>query len=307
MQLIVPFAGVLSEAGRHAAQNLSLPHLERLLARSRAGAALGGDERSLSAPHEIALAHSFGWPLADGRLPWAALAAQRDGVDVGGRAVGQLTPVHLHVGTDQVTLADPAALALDAADARVLFDALRLLFRDAGFVLHWGDVQRWYVENPSLAELATASLDRVVGRNIDPWLPATRAAREWQRLASEAQMLLHAHRVNARREVAGLLAVNSLWLSGCGVAGAAPTAPPPRVDDRLRAPALAEDWVAWGDAWQALDAGPLAALLDAGDGAVITLAGERRALPFTSACASPWQRLRARWRQPAAHQVLDGL
>src|SRR5262245_45257928 len=123
MQLIVPFAGVLSEAGRHAAQNLSLPSLERLLARSNPGAPLGGDEHSLSAPHELALAQALGWPLVDGRLPWAARAAARDGVAVGERALGQLTPVHLHVGTEQVTLTDPAALALDAVDARALFDA----------------------------------------------------------------------------------------------------------------------------------------------------------------------------------------
>src|SRR5215471_18599753 len=128
MQLIVPFAGVLSESGRHAAQDLSLPNLERLLARSHTGAALGGDEHSLSAPHELALAQALGWPLADGRLPWAARAAALDGLSLGQRALGMLTPVHLHVGTEQVTLIDPATLALDAADARELFDSLQPLF-----------------------------------------------------------------------------------------------------------------------------------------------------------------------------------
>ncbi len=306
MQLIVPFAGVLSEAGRHAAQSLSLPRLEQLLARSRAGAALGADEHSLSAPHELALAQALGWPLVDGRLPWAALAAQRDGLALGQRAVGQLTPVHLHLGMEQVTLTDPDALALDAGDARSLFDALQPLFGDAGFALHWGDAQRWFVEHPSLAELATASLDRVVGRNIDAWLPEARTSRPWQRLLSETQMLLHGHAVNARRESSGLAAVNSLWLSGCGVP-ADSTQPAPQVDVRLRTPALNEDWVAWADAWHALDAGPIAALLVAAEGASLTLAGERRALPFTRSGDSTWARLRAAWRRPAAHQVLDGL
>ena len=142
--------------------------------------------------------------------------------------VGQLTPVHLHLGTEQVTLTDPDALALDAGDARSLFDALQPLFGDAGFALHWGDAQRWYVEHPSLAELATASLDRVVGRNIDAWLPDARTSRAWQRLLSEAQMLLHGHEVNARREASGLAAVNSLWLSGCGVRVAATDGAAPR-------------------------------------------------------------------------------
>jgi hypothetical protein len=306
MQLIVPFAGVLSEAGRHAAQSLALPHLERLLARSQAGVALGGDERSLSAPHELALAQALGWPLVDGRLPWAALAARRGGLDIGQRAFGQLTPVHLHLGTEQVTLTDPDALALNAGDARLLFDALHPLFGEAGFTLHWADVQRWFVEHASLAGLATASLDRVVGRNVDPWLPATRSSRAWQLLLSEAQMVLHGHAVNERREASGLQAVNSLWLSGCGSLAEVPQ-PAPQVDDRLRTPALNEDWTAWSDAWHALDAGPIATLLDAGEGVTLTLAGERRALPFTHSGASAWLRLRAVWRRSAMHPVLDGL
>ena len=304
MQLIIPFAGVLSEAGRHAAQNLSLPHLERLLARSHMEPALGGDEYTLSAPHELALARSLGWTLVDGRLPWAALAARHDGIEVG--AVGQLTPVHLHVGTEQVTLTDPAALALDNDEARALFDALRPLFAGAGFALHWGAAQRWYVEHPDFAALATASLDRVIGRHIDRWLPDPRASRAWQRLLSEAQMLLHAHAVNTRRDAAALPTVNSLWLSGCGVA-AAVAGEAARLDDRLRAPALAEDWAAWVDEWQALDAGPIAALLGDGDAATLTLAGERRASTFARGAASPWQRLRAAWRRSAVHRVLDDL
>ena len=306
MQLIVPFAGVLSEAGRHAAQSLSLPRLEQLLARSQAGAALGGDEHSLSAPHELAIAQSLGWPLADGRLPWAARAARSDGVATGSHAVGQLTPVHLHLGAEQVALTDPAALALNATDARTLFDALQPLFSDAGFALHWGASQRWYVEHESLAGLATASLDRVIGRNVDPWLTQTHSSRAWQRLLSEAQMLLHGHAVNTRRESSGLSPVNSLWLSGCGTLVEASHAPP-LVDDRLRTPALREDWATWREAWHALDAGPIAALLDAGDGVTLTLAGERRALAFTRTGTSAWQRLRAAWRRPAAHPVLDGL
>jgi len=306
MQLIVPFAGALSDAGRHAAQSLSLPHLEQLLARWHAQAALGSDEHSMSAPHELALARSLGWPLVDGRLPWAALAARRDGLDLGWQAIGEVTPVHLHVGTDQVTLTDPAALQLGDTDARALFAALQPLFAGAGFALHWGDAWRWYVAHESLGELATASLDRVIGRHIDPWLPDPRASRPWQRLLSEAQMLLYTHAANERREGAGLPIVNSLWLSGCGVA-AEVRGEPPQVDASLRAAALNEDWVAWLDAWRALDAGPIAALLERRDEAALTLAGERRALTFVRGAASPWQRLRAAWRRAEVQPLLDSL
>jgi hypothetical protein len=315
MHLIVPFAGVLSEAGRHTAQSLSLPWLEKLLACVQAAPPEGGDETSLSAPHEIALARALRWPEIDGRLPWAARAAAHDGLDTGARPVGLLTPVHLHLGTDQVTMTDPDALALEVADARALFDALLPLFADEGFELHWGAPQRWYLVHDSLADWPTASLDRVIGRNIDRWLtdaprePApdkVRVTHPWPRLQSETQMLLHDHPVNARRETQGLPGVNSIWLSGCGTPPA-PGGPEPQLDDRLRKPALAEDWAAWAEAWHALDAGPIRKLLGGGAGSVLTLAGERRHQAFTLRDASGWQRLRALWQRAPVRHVLEVL
>jgi hypothetical protein len=306
MHLIVPFAGVLSEAGRHTAQSLSLPSLEKLLARAHAGAGGGGDERSLSAPHEMALAQALGWPLTDGLLPLAARQAAHDGLDIGTRPVGLLTPVHLHLGTEQVTMTDPDALTLDDADARVLFDALLPLFGDEGFELHWGAARRWYLVHDSLAEWPSASLDRVIGRNIDAWLTDAPGRHLWPRLHSEAQMLLHAHPINERRESQGLDSVNSVWLSGCGAPRAA-SGEAPHLDDRLRRPALAEDWAAWAEAWHALDAGPIAALLDAADGSMLTLAGEQRHQAFTLQHTSAWQRMRTLWQRAPVHQMLEKL
>jgi hypothetical protein len=306
MHLIVPFASVLSEAGRHTAQSLSLPSLEKLLARAHAGALSGGDERSLSAPHEVALAQALGWPVADGRLPLAARAAVQDGVDSGGRPIGLLTPVHLHLGTEQVSMTDPDALQLDAADARTVFEALQPLFGDEGFALHWGAALRWYLVHDSLADWPSASLDRVIGRNIDPWITEAPGVRIWPRLQSEAQMLLHAHAINAKRESQGLPSVNSVWLSGCGAPRPA-TGEVPQVDERLRGPALGEDWAAWAEAWHALDAGPIAALLDAADGSMLTLAGECRSQAFTLQHGSTWQRVRALWQRAPVHHVLETL
>jgi hypothetical protein len=306
MHLIVPFAGVLSEAGRHTAQSLSLPSVEKLLARAQAGAPTAGDERSLSAPHEIALAQALGWSVRDGRLPLAARAAALDGVAVGERPVGLLTPVHLHLGTEQVTMTDPATLELDAADARGLFDAMQPLFADVGFELHWGSALRWYLVHDSLADWPAASLDRVIGRNVDAWITDAPAGHLWPRLQSEAQMQLHAHAVNAGREARGLASVNSVWLSGCGAAHRTSADAEPDIDDRLRHAALGEDWAAWADAWHALDAGPIASLLDETN-AMLTLAGERHAQSFTLQHPSAWQRVRTLWRRAPAHRVLEAL
>ena len=212
MHLLVPFASALSEAGRHTLRDLALPHLDRALARLAPTARLGTDEYSLTPPHEAALAAARGWQGGAGTLPFAAHAAQADGIEV-----------------------------LDLA---------------------WGAPQRWYAAHESLVDLPCASIDRVVGRNVDRWLPEGRPARLLRRLQNEVQMLLYSHPLNDAREAQGALPVNSFWLSGCGrrqdVEGEEPHA-----DTRLRAPLLSEDWAAWAEAWRALDADALAPLADA--------------------------------------------
>jgi hypothetical protein len=283
MHLLIPFAAPLAEAGRAAAATLALPRLSRLLAGWAEVQRDTGDEWSFSPPHERAHALALGWQGASGCLPWAARAALADGVPGvadADLAWGLLTPAHWHLGTEQVSLLDPAELALDEAASRTLFDAVQGLFTSEGYALHWGAPLRWYAAHESLAELPTASLDRVIHRNVDAWLgdAADPALRRLRRLQNEVQMLLHGHPVNAEREARGLLPVNSFWLSGCGLAQPADPAREPRVDARLRTPALADDWPAWQAAWAAIDAEALPELQAAatrGEPARLTLCGER--------------------------------
>ena len=309
MHLLVPFGSAISEAGRHTLNDLQLPRLDRLLARLQPGERLGTDEFSLTPPHEAALAAARGWQGGAGTLPFAAHAAQADGIEVLDLAWGLLTPVHWHVGRDEVVLSDPVSLQLDDMASRELFEAVRHLFESEGFALAWGAPLRWYAAHESFADLPTAALDRVVGRNVDRWLPAGRDARLLRRLQNEVQMLLYGHPINEAREAAGALPVNSFWLSGCGRWQASEGAPV-TVDDRLRSAALSDDWAAWAEAWRALDAEPLAALLAAaerGDAVSLTLCGERFAQRFDSTTESPWARLARRWRHPSPAVVLEAL
>lgn len=286
MHLLIPFAAPLSDAGRAALKTLELPRLRALLGRLATRVADEGEAESFTPPHERALARALGLAGADGCLPWAAWQAQADGIATGDLAWGLLTPAHWHLGTEQVSLLDPAALALDEAGSRALFGAVSDLFTSEGVALAWGAPLRWYAAHESLAELRTASPDRVIGRNVDRWLAGAPAARLFRRLQNEVQMLLHAHPLNEARSAQGLLPVNSFWLSGCGraqpAAGAAPV-----VEERLRRPALAEDWAAWCKAWDVVDAALPEGVTR------LTLCGERSALDCTP--ATGWRR----WWSPA--------
>lgn len=309
MHLLLPFAAPLSESGRQAARSLVLPKLQSLLGVLQLQDRDEGDEWSLSTPHERALARALGWAGSDGALPWAARAAGADGVAVGDLAWGQLTPVHWHLGTEQISLLDPAGLMLDDVASRALLDAVRELFVSEGYVVAYGHAARWYIAHESLAALPSASLDRVIGRNVDRWLGSDPAARRMRRLQSEVQMQLYTHLLNDERQLRGLLPVNSFWLSGCGAAQAE-GGHDTQLDERLRAPALAEDWAAWCKAWETLDAGPLAALLaaaQAGQPVRLTLCGEKSSATWARTDRGLLDRLRSRWMRADWQAALESL
>lgn len=301
MHLVIPFATPLAEAGRQVLASLSLPQLARRLPALTETGRDEGDEWSLSTPHERAIARALGWAGPDGGLPWAARQLAALGHDPGVLSWGLLTPVHWHLGTEQLSMGDPAALMLSDDDSRTLFAAVEDLFTSEGFVMLWGAPLAWFVAHESLAAMPCASPDRVIGRNVDRWLPASREARLVRRLQNEVQMLLHTHPLNAGREARGLLPVNSFWLSGCGPAQPAAEVPL-RVDDRLRPHALSEDWAGWARAWDAIDATLADPALQQ-----LTLCGERSSLTLAAGAHGLWQRVTGRLRRADPLALLETL
>ncbi|MEY2687581.1 MAG: hypothetical protein RL375_1779 [Pseudomonadota bacterium] len=327
MHLLIPHASALGQAAEAAIRQIDLPRLAELMsvldaaldvklqgppqpsaAASDAAATEGGEgptgdhdnlEYRLSAPHESALAHLAGWPGRDGNWPVAAWWARRDGVDLGASVapetgLGLVTPVHWRIG-QEIHLTDPQQLELGEDESRALLDLVRPSFEDAGWQMHWGAPLRWYASAPALRTLACASIDRVINRSVDLWLPRAADARLLRRLQVEAQMIWHDHPINEAREARRLPVVNSFWLSGCGVAEVAPLPTDLRLDERLAAPLMGGDWLSWCQAWQALDSGPISDLLAharAGQPVALTLSGERLARTWRTPPkpASLWQR-----------------
>jgi hypothetical protein len=297
MHLIVPFAAASFAEGLVAGATIPRPNLAKLLPWLQESSFDAGDEWSFTPPHERALAHSLGLDVKDGAVPMATWLARADGVALPpSTGVALLSPAHWRLGTEQLSLLHPTLLGLTEVDSRAFADALRPLFADEGLHLVWGSPTRWYLMHESLTGVRSASLDRVIGRNVDRWLPATEAVRRVRRLQAEAQMLLHRHPLNAQREAAGQLPLNSFWLSGSGPSDA-PAWPAAglQVALGLRDPALLQDAPAWRAAWAVLDAGPIAELLrlaQRGQALRLSLCGEHSALHLQGPVAPRlWQRI----------------
>jgi hypothetical protein len=291
MHLMIPHAGALDEAARHAFSGLALPNLAAQLARLSPAETWGGDEFSPHPPHQLALAALRGQ---------AEPSAAAWDVDAGPElAWALMTPVHLAVGTDGVDLLPPAALNLSESDAARFAAALRELWPESeGWQWRLLDSTRWALGHASALDgLHAASIERAAGRPIEPWLPESRVLRRWQ---NEAQMLLHGHALNAEREAAGELVVNSVWIGDIGRSSGNQAGV--TVDARLTEPLLTGDLAAWAEAWQRLDAGPLAKELTS-----LTLSGERFARRFTAQPLSLVEKLKRRLKTPDVAAVLEAL
>ncbi len=314
--LLIPFAGRGSPACRAALPTLRLPNLEALLSRLSLAEADTQDESTRSPPHERALARARGISAPDGCIPWAALEARQAGIAKPGdrEGWGLVSLCNWQVGIDDVVLGDPAAIEIDAAESAALLAAAHPFFEEDGIALHPSPTPgRWLARAHIFEGLATASIDRAVGHPISQWSPLAEAARPLRRLQNEMQMLLYTQRVNDDRAARGVPPINSFWLSGTGAleAGAPPAdTAAPTVSDALRVAALRDDGLGWAEAWQALDAGPIAGLLadyTAGADVTLTLCGDRTAQRY-----AVQQRGLARWARslfdrPRAASVLEAL
>lgn len=308
--LLLPFASALDEGCQTLLPQLSLPHLTRLLALGPTvtpeSPAPAEGELTLSPPHERAHAALLGLSAPDGQIPWAAWETHS------AKAAAWFSPCHQEVGNGHVTLHDPRALALSEAHSRALMAALQPWAQEDGIALTWHAPDRWLAQGPVFDGLATASLDRVVGRSIAPWLPMALAAAPLRRLQNEAQMLFYTHPAHDERVAAGLAPVNAFWISGSGAyaPNTRPSAAQVTVDTRLRTPALRGDWAAWQQAWQRLDAEVLPAWLapaQAGEPVQLTLCGERTYTTLDWGPRSMWQRLGTQISSLFGHKGLSVL
>jgi hypothetical protein len=272
--LIIPFASSLDEGCQAAIKNLDLPNLTGFLKRADLTGSLEGDEFDFIPPHERVYSEAVRTELVE-----VSANTHFDKLSANGAVV--LTPCHWLVGIDRISMANPSDVQLTDEESQTLFALMRPYFLEDGIELMYSAPLRWYAMGESLHNISFASLDRVIGRNVDAWQPPATQSKAIRRLQNEMQMLLYTHPINEERTARGLQTVNSFWLSP-------EVKPTSNSDISLTAPALASDWQAWTAAWTLLDQQIARANS-------LTLCGERNAhtfsIPATRSFTNKIQRL----------------
>jgi hypothetical protein len=300
--LLIPFAAVSSEAAVKYVQDLKLPNLRQLLSTLTLVDSDIGTDDTFSPPHERALARLQGLPVADGSIPWAAKRAAELGLTNADSPVWTWVSLcNNFVGTGSLTLEDPAQLQVTEAESRQLFSDMQPYFAEDGITLHYVEPSQWLVSGEPLRDVRTASLDRVIGKDLSDWQPAQGESAKLRRLQNEMQMMLYTHTVNNARTRSNSSPINSIWFHGTGQLPELGAKVSTNIKISVSIPrsladaALREDWPAWVKAWEQLDATLCADLLkrvQAGEPVTLTLCGERSALTYECRPKSALRRLK---------------
>ncbi len=187
---------------------LRLPALERLLSRGSAANSACENESAWIC-ERFGVQKQNDWPVAP-------VAFAGDGGVATAEYWLRADPVHLRVHNDGLILFAPETVEISEDESHDLTEALNRQFEAEGFVFYAPHPRRWYLKMPRAPKIRTVTLKQAIGRDVNRLLPNGEERLRWHRIVNEAQMLLHAHPVNAAREDRGAAVVNSLWFWGGG-------------------------------------------------------------------------------------------
>lgn len=264
---VIAYASPSAQVFQSAVSALYLPHLQKLLASLTCVAQGDSQPADASAGQDTLMPHESCFS-AWGLLPqWGQSTC--------------ITPCHWQVGMNEVVMLNPSDMGLSDEESRALLGAFQPYFEEDGLEVGYESPLLWRATSDMFEGLPLASLDRVIGNNVNAWMPnATHPtpSRQLQRLQSEMQMLLYQHPVNDLRSQQGKWTVNSFWVHR-EMHQLYPAVLPAQVHMALRTPALENQAVHWRQAWEHLDTTvcqPLQAAMQAGQDVSLTLCGDHR-------------------------------
>ena len=145
-------------------------------------------------------------------LSLCQLTADFDQIKYSSENLYRLDPVHFKAESDHAVLLGSDLLGIEKEEALQLIEAFNQHFIDESIKLHFGDLDRWYLETARPLQLSFNSKDYSLGRDIKHFMPVGDDALWWRKILNETQMLFFAHEINQQREDNAQLSINGLWL-----------------------------------------------------------------------------------------------
>lgn len=125
-------------------------------------------------------------------------------------------PVNLQPDRDTALMAGHEELALTQDEADTLVEQINTHFADEPWQLYTFAPHRWYLRLDKIPDLKTTALPKVLGEDINAFMPTGDDADYWFKIMNELQMLIHGSNVNFERESRNKWTANSVWLWGGG-------------------------------------------------------------------------------------------
>jgi len=199
-------------AARSAVVPARAPLLERLLARAEAPRRVANwrAEAFRALAPQLSQVPAVASAAARGAAPspsakWALLA----------------TPLHFEAGLRDVSLLADGVVVFEDSEPDALAADFNRVFAGGGARLVRGRDGFLVCLFDAPVDAATTDPEEIVGSNLFDALPQGADAPRLRRLASEIEMWLFEHPVNAARRARGAPVISSLWLWGGGAADAA--------------------------------------------------------------------------------------
>lgn len=183
-----------------------MPALRTLLSRARSASLAGGVEQRLL--HHFNMQANGGWNIV------APVMALGDGLSVSAGSWLCADPVCLEAHQDSLYLVEQPVLQEEEwSDLAAMIDQT---YAGDDLRFHVTSPRRAYLVLPAPLDVSTTPTEHGLGWNLAEIIPRGRDAMKLQRLMTEFQMLLHASKLNSRREGEGRRPVSGLWLWGGG-------------------------------------------------------------------------------------------
>lgn len=149
-------------------------------------------------------------------LPVAALAHYLKFGELNDNWYVHCDPVVIQTNRDHLLMLGNDLLEISEDEAEQIISDINAMYHDQPWQLIMLSPKQWVLELQEDPGIKTYSLNTMLGKKVNEYMPAGEDTKPWHALLNELQMFLHSHPVNQARATNGLSTFNSVWFWGEG-------------------------------------------------------------------------------------------